>query len=254
LLDPSRSSTFYYVGYGTIQSAEPEKQIFNDILDLISVSFFLSFNDYRRNIQYNNICYRYLILPFPNYSDSDTPSGPPGQSSTSQRISVTPPSKSSSTAGKASAVAASPRKSYLGGAAPAFAKSPLKAASDRILRKYTTSPLKKRQSLREGIRRRPMFSPVKAAAAAITPRRLVALAPPANKTCGGGGGEGTPACAASGTPPAAPCRGSPALTSPRGGGEEDQDTPTAGGRRKTRLQKVRKILTSRSFFSSSSRT
>ncbi len=86
-----------------------------------------------------------------------------------------------------------------------------------------------------------MFSPVKAAAAAaITPRRLVALAPPANKTCGGG--EGTPPCAVAGTSPAAPCRGSPALTSPRGG-EEDQDTPTAGGRRKTRLQKVRKILT-----------
>jgi hypothetical protein len=187
-------------------------------------------------------------LPFSDYSDSDTPSGPPGQSSASQRVSgTTPPSKSSSAAVKAAAMAAaSPRKSYLGGAAPAFAKSPLKAASDRILRKYTTSPLKKRQSLREGIRRRPMFSPVKAAAAAITPRRLVALAPTANKT-GGGGGEGTPPCATAGTPPAAPCRGSPALTSPRGGGEEDQDTPTAGGRRKTRLQKVRKILTSRSF-------
>ncbi len=175
-------------------------------------------------------------MPFPDYSDSDTPSGPPGQSSASQRVSGTPPSKSSSAAVKTAAMAASPRKSYLGGAAPAFAKSPLKAASDRILRKYTTSPLKKRQSLREGIRRRPMFSPVKAAAAAITPRRLVALAPPANKT--GGGGEGTPPCAAAGTPPAAPCRGSPALTSPRGG-EEDQDTPTAGGRRKTRLQKVK---------------
>ncbi len=205
---------------------------------------------------YRNICFRYLILPFPNYSDSDTPSGPPCQSSASQRVSgTTPPSKSSSAAGKTAAVAAaSPRKSYLGGAAPAFAKSPLKAASDRILRKYTTSPLKKRQSLREGIRRRPMFSPVKAAAAtAITPRRLVALAPSANKT-GGGGGEGTQPCAAARTPPAAPCRGSPALTSPRGGGEEDQDTPTAGGRRKTRLQKVRKFLTSRTVvFSSSSR-
>jgi hypothetical protein len=74
-----------------------------------------------------------------------------------------------------------------------------------------------------------MFSPVKAA---ITPRRILALAPPPSDNKIGGGAS--PISAASGTPPSR-CRSSPALVSPR---EEDQDTPTAGGRRKARHKKV----------------
>ena len=182
-----------------------------------------------------------FILCYPLCSDSDTPTGP-SQQPAGQRPS-TPPQSSRPFA--TFATASSPFKSYLSASGAAFAKSPLKAASDRILRKYT-SPLKKRQSLREGIRRRTVFSPVKAGT--ITPRRLVTLAPPSK-----GGSCGTPPGALSGTPPsvAARCRSSPALVSPR---EEDQDTPTAGGRRKTRHQKVR--LSSRALhkFSVSSNT
>lgn len=175
-------------------------------------------------------------------SDSDTPAGP--SQPTAQRTAFSSPPRALrpplGSASSSSSALTSPRKSYLGSAAAAvsvtFAKSPLKAASDRILRKYT-SPLKKRQSLRESIRRRPVFSPAKAAGA-ITPRRLIALAPPSSSTKGGV--NGTPPCAATatgGTPPAR-CRGSPALVSPR---EEDQDTPTAGGRRKTRHQKEAEV-------------
>ena len=171
-------------------------------------------------------------------SDNDTPSGP------SQSTAVQQPLASHQLPPSSSGGESSPRKSYLSGAAAvvagaAYAKSPLKAASDRILRKYT-SPMKKRQSLREGIRRRrPMFSPVKAGA--VTPRRIVALAPAlANRGAAAvakSGGLLSPCPPVGRTPPqpSARCRGSPALVSPR---YEDQDTPTAAGRRKTRHQKV----------------
>ena len=144
-------------------------------------------------------------------SESDTPTLPPPSKLSKRSPPKTPTKPMFKSPSSFRSPLKSPFKSPLKSLTNTFNRSPLKAASDRIIRKYT-SPLKRgnRDSRRLGLN-------------SMTPKRLLG----SDNLLGR-------------SPHTPPCLSSP-LTSPR---EGELDTPTAVGRRKSRLQRETEVTLS----------
>ena len=143
-------------------------------------------------------------------SESDTPTLPPRPTISKRSPPKTPTKPVFKSPSSFRSPLKSPFKSPLKSLTNTYNRSPLKAASDRIIRKYT-SPLKRgnRDTRRQGFN-------------SLTPKRLLGSEPLGR------------------SPRTPPCLSSP-LTSPR---EGELDTPTAVGRRKSRLQRETEVTLS----------